>query len=346
MVKWERVVEIARKEAREYYKKNGIPLTLRGLFYLLVSKNIIPNTKSAYQTLSSYIARMRYLGEFEWYLIHDETRKFIWGDVGYSIADTQKILEELKNLTPEKKEQLLKEYLKSRYRVSIKQWEGQQKRVLIVTEKAAIFDIVRQIVREQLNWDVSISFARGFESATAIKSVADWIKEQIDNGIQPVVIFVYDFDPSGEYASIRDFTFRTLLVSINNDTEKWLEKWNDAKSDEEKEKILNSLINSIKIKPIFEKVMLTIEQVKAYNLPPVPEQEEVRRKLERDPRARWFAEKYGFLGQVEVDAIISIRPDEARRILDEAIRKHFDMNIYQSVKEREDKLREEVNKLL
>jgi len=42
--------------------------------------------------------------------------------------------------------------------------------------------------------------------------------------------------------------------------------------------------------------MFVWDQVKRYNLLSEPQDPETRKKLERDPRARMFLEKYGFLG--------------------------------------------------
>ena len=51
-IDWSHVIQVAHEEASNYYSNFGTALTLRGLFYILVSKNIIPNTKNAYKSLS------------------------------------------------------------------------------------------------------------------------------------------------------------------------------------------------------------------------------------------------------------------------------------------------------
>jgi len=344
MIKWSQVVKIALKEARDYYDKNRMPLTLRGLFYILVSKNIIPNTRTSYGSLSAALAKARYEGHFPWYLIHDKVREISWGDVGYSIADAEKVVEDLKNLTPEQKEEILKQYLQAKYTVRLAQWEGQKHRVMIVVEKDALYDIVRNIVRHQLGWDITITFSRGFESATHAKEVADWIKRMKGNNIVPVILLIYDFDPSGEYASIRDFMFRVLLLARGKQIDKLLSEWLGAKDDEERRKILDGLTNEVGIQ--WKKIMLTWDQVNKYNIPPTPENEEVIKKLQRDPRKKWFMEKYGNLYQAEVDALLALNIDEAKRIIDEAIRQYFDAKIYEQVKAREEELRRKAEELI
>ena len=344
MVSWDDVVKISLRQARDYYNTNAIPLTLRGLFYILVSNNVIPNTRNAYTTLSRVLAEARYHGRFPWHLIHDKVRDITWGDAGYSIADAEKVLEELSKLSDEDKEKMLKEYLKSKYSIRLSQWEGQKYRVMIVCEKDAIYDIVKNIVRYQLNWDITITFSRGFESASQAKLISDWIVSQKQNGVTPVLLLIYDFDPSGEYASVRDFVFRVLaLTKRDNDSERLFKYW-DRSDDEGKMWLLNTLTNDVGVK--WEKVMLTWEQVVKYNIPPTPENEEVKKKLERDPRKKWFMEKYGNLYQAEVDALLALNVNEAKRILDEAIRKYFDEEIYKQVKERERELKRQVEEKL
>ncbi|MEM4554146.1 MAG: hypothetical protein QXI86_07985 [Ignisphaera sp.] len=99
--------------------------------------------------------------------------------------------------------------------------------------------------------------------------------------------------------------------------------------------------------------MLTWDQVKRYNFPPVPQDpdtkrklDDTKRKLERDSGARMFVEKYGCLRQVEVDAMVALCYDELRRILDEAVRKYFDFNKYQEVAKKEEELKRKVSDLL
>ena len=72
---WEEIAKISYHEAKNYHSQQGDSLTLRGLFYILVSKNVIPNTKSSYKTLSDVLAKKRYKGEFPAYLLKDVTRK-------------------------------------------------------------------------------------------------------------------------------------------------------------------------------------------------------------------------------------------------------------------------------
>jgi len=343
MVNWKEIIEIAKEEAIKYYQQNGIQLTLRGLFYILVSKNVIPNTRNYYVSLSRTLAYARYIGEFPYYLIHDKVREISWGDVGYSISDANKVIEELNNLTEEEKQEIIKNYLKSRYSIRLLQWENQQYRIILLVEKDAIYDIVYDIVRNKLGWDITIACSRGFESASEILKISNHINKLREKGIKPVLFFIYDFDPSGEYASIRDFIFRVLAILKRDKTYKLLYDWVTSNEDG-KEKIIEDLSNELNV--TYKKIMLTYEQVIKYNIPPTPESQEAIEKLKRDPRKNWFIEKYGNLYQAEVDALISLNINEAIKIIDNEIKQFFDMKIYEEVKKKEEELKKQVEEKL
>ena len=56
-----------------------------------------------------------------------------------------------------------------------------------------------------------------------------------------------------------------------------------------------------------------------------------REKLERDPRAANFLEKYGELRQVELDALPAIVPDQFRQLILDSVDKFFDERIHQEM---------------
>ena len=72
------ITKYAIPTVNELVQKIG-PISLRTLHYNLVSREIIPNTRSGYNTLSKYIVKARKEGRFSWDNIIDETR--------HSIAD-------------------------------------------------------------------------------------------------------------------------------------------------------------------------------------------------------------------------------------------------------------------
>lgn len=53
-----------------------VPLTLRQIFYRLVSALHIPNTVAAYKRLSRILVKARLEGDFPWDKMEDRTREF------------------------------------------------------------------------------------------------------------------------------------------------------------------------------------------------------------------------------------------------------------------------------
>lgn len=56
------------------YSRQGYTLTLRQLYYQLVSADIIPNDDIVYQKLSSILGDLRYHGAIDWQAIEDRGR--------------------------------------------------------------------------------------------------------------------------------------------------------------------------------------------------------------------------------------------------------------------------------
>lgn len=62
-------------EIIEEYQGIGLRLTLRQLYYQLVTKNIIPNIERSYKNLSSFLNDARLAGFVDWDAIEDRVRQ-------------------------------------------------------------------------------------------------------------------------------------------------------------------------------------------------------------------------------------------------------------------------------
>jgi 5S rRNA maturation endonuclease (ribonuclease M5) len=167
---------------------------------------------------------------------------------------------------------------------------------------------------------------KGYDSATNIKELADDIKEIAKSGKKPVVLALGDFDPSGEDIP-RDARDRIRMLS-GVDFE-------------------------------FEKIAVTKTHVLTLGLPPAPESQEEIEKLKRDPRYKSyiaklqsdpelsaFAQRYGGLVRIELDALVSLKPDVFKKILKEAIERHFDWQVYNTVtKQKEEELKKKAEEI-
>jgi hypothetical protein len=318
MGKWDAVVREALREAQSYYQQYGTALTLRGLFYILVSKNIIPNTVTAYHQLSSRLAKARYEGQFPWHLLRDTTRRSIKLEKETQYPDRPLSAEELKRI--------LEYYIKHYTNVSINPWEDQKHRVIVVVEKEALGDLVARFIEEVWGFGVyAVRVIRGYDSATDVHLLAETIASLPENQ-KPVILQLGDFDPSGEDI-VRDLRERLMMLSKRSDI-------------------------------IFEKIAVTLDQIVELQLPAKPESIDEIQKMRRDPRYKGYIERLTSLAQldervkkliemygspeirVELDALVALAPDRFKQILRTAIEKYFVWNIYNTVtKQREDELR-------
>lgn len=58
-INWSLIIEEAKKAAVGYIREVRTAPDLRGIFYILVSKELIPNTDSYYRSLSKKLVRAR-----------------------------------------------------------------------------------------------------------------------------------------------------------------------------------------------------------------------------------------------------------------------------------------------
>jgi hypothetical protein len=318
------LVETALREAEAYYERHGTPLTLRGLFYILVSKNIIPNIVYSYQKLSRVLAQARYSGAFPWFLLKDATRRTIWME---PLTHYQ-----TKPLSPEEIRKIIEDYVGRYYDVSVNPWEDQKYRIVVVIEKEALADAVSKFISETFPFGVyQVRVIRGYDSATDVHNLAETL-ESIPSNQVPVILQLGDYDPSGEDI-VRDFRDRLRMLSRRNDI-------------------------------IFEKNAVTLDQIIGMQLPARPESLEEIQKMRRDPRykkyissiqklaenderVRRLVEMYGSPEiRVELDALVALRPSEFKEILKKAIEKYFDWDVYNSVtKVKEEELRKMAEEL-
>ena len=161
-----KLIEAARKVLSEYN-----PMTLRQVYYQLVSRHIIDNNRGEYQRLSNALVKARQEGLIHWYWIEDRTRKPRRPSMFNDLRD---FLDAVKNS----------------YRRDI--WTSQSRYVEVWLEKEALAGIF-----EQITWKYGITLVvgRGYNSWTALHDAAGRIKRMA----RPATILYFgDFDPSGE----------------------------------------------------------------------------------------------------------------------------------------------------
>lgn len=171
-------------EIIEDYQDQGYTLTLRQLYYQLVSLNVIPNQVREYKKLSRVLTEGRMAGLVDWDAIEDRLRRpqnvYTVTSVKDALVDTHK-----------------------QYRLN--RQLGQSTHIEVWVEKDAISSILKRITER---YGINILVNRGYGSVTAIKDAYDRFEWRIGNHDKDVVIlYLGDHDPSG-LDMIRDINAR------------------------------------------------------------------------------------------------------------------------------------------
>lgn len=147
------------------------PMTLRQVYYQLVSKHVIDNNRGEYQRLSGALVKARKQGLIPWDWIEDRTRKprqpNMWGGLAEFLHT-----------------------VRHSYRRDI--WASQSLYLEVWLEKEALSGIFEPITEK---YGVTLVVGRGYDSWTALHGAPERIKGMD----RPAAVLCFgDFDPSGE----------------------------------------------------------------------------------------------------------------------------------------------------
>lgn len=157
----------------ETYERQGIPMSLRQLYYQLVSKNLIDNSKSSYNALGSAVSDGRVAGLISWTAIEDRGRNLR----GLNHADNP--------------QSALKAVLDG---YSIDKWANQPYRAEVWVEKEALIDVVG-LICDKL--EVDFFACKGYNSQSEQWRAGQRFAGYVRKGQRPVVFHLGDHDPSG-----------------------------------------------------------------------------------------------------------------------------------------------------
>jgi hypothetical protein len=169
----------------EEYQAQGYVLTLRQLYYQLVSRDVVPNKQSEYSKLSNLLKEGRMAGVIDWNAIEDRLRK---PSSPASFENPREILQAAidQYALPRQKDQP----------VYIEVW----------VEKDALSGVLRRVTEK---YHIPILVNRGYSSASAMFDSYQRFKSAYNSNQSIRVLYLGDFDPSG-VDMIRDIRERTL----------------------------------------------------------------------------------------------------------------------------------------
>ena len=161
-------------EILEEFESLGYKLTLRQLYYQMVSKDVIPNNQRSYDKLGSIISRARDAGMIDWDHIEDRTR------IVRSHPHWDDGADFMRNVVPQ-------------FRLDL--WKGQETRVMVFVEKQALEQVVG---RPSMKWDIPYFANKGYLSSSAAWNVARNMMLLNDDSCNDwVILHLGDHDPSG-----------------------------------------------------------------------------------------------------------------------------------------------------
>jgi hypothetical protein len=181
------------------------PVTVRGLFYRVMSRGLVPKSEQGYSVIQRRALKMRRAGELPYGWITDGSRLRL---KPRTFSNAQAALENTAQM----------------YRRDL--WINQGRHVEVWTEKDAIRGVVSPVTAR---YDVPLMISRGFSSETFLYETAEDIN---DEGNPAVIYQLGDHDPSGVAAwddirrKLREFvdddidlTFERIAVTPEQITE-------------------------------------------------------------------------------------------------------------------------------
>lgn len=154
------------------YDAMGYDLTLRQVYYQLVSRDVIPNNERSYKNLGNLINDGRLAGLIDWYAIIDRTRNL------RSLSHWEHGVDMLGSAAA----QFRKNH-----------WEGQPNYVEVWVEKDALVGVVGDICNKL---DVPYFSCRGYTSQSEMWTAAQRFRRKSVTG-EKIILHLGDHDPSG-----------------------------------------------------------------------------------------------------------------------------------------------------
>lgn len=220
--------------------------TIRAVYYLLGSLSKIPLVQQGYKSLDAKIVKMRREGAIPWGFFAVKRGRSVNDGVEHYYSPEQYA----DDWTDEVEETFRSIRNPSGYEYRIPRWYKQPNMVEVWVEKEGLLGAVS-------NWfsglDVTVRALQGYGAWEFIHSAVGDIRAKMDAlGHETArILYLGDLDPSG----------KDIPRFMNEDA-----------------------LKHFGLEVDFTELALTVDQVRTYGLPEIPDAPEVRAKIERDPR--------------------------------------------------------------
>jgi hypothetical protein len=156
------------------YQDQGYSLTLRQVYYQLVSRDVIENNENSYKNIGNLVSNGRLAGLIDWNAIEDRNRS-------------------IRSLTHWKSPGEIIEAAAMGYRIDL--WESQPFYVEVWVEKDALIGIVKQVAD---GYDVPCFSCRGYNSQSEMWNTVQRMEKATAAGKTCIILYLGDHDPSGQ----------------------------------------------------------------------------------------------------------------------------------------------------
>jgi hypothetical protein len=357
-IDWVKIIREYIRPALRWYEQQGIEVRLRTIHYRLCSPpyEVIPNTASAYNSLSHFTAiARRPLG----FLIEERKKqgkkpsKQELAVAGTLLIDCfvdkvrYRLNESKEYETPQQYIDRGIKYLKSAPTwYSIPRWYKQPIHVEAWIEKDALASTFDAFLKDR---QVPIAVNRGYSSLAFLEKNWKQVEYTLKyHGKKKFVALTYgDLDPSGDdmdsgakkrwlqYQIREELYDDAVFEDLDKYGNSWLAKRTETIIDKKGRKRKRQVVFFE-----FRRMAVTEEQIAEYNLPSKPKDKNTLAKLGRDTRTKGFKKKMGGkLIAVELDALLG-NEEAALRLkqsLLEAVDEFFDQSIYDELLAQEER---------
>lgn len=255
----------------EDYQAQGYRLTLRQLYYQLVSKDIIPNKAAEYSKLSTLLKEGRMWGIVDWDAIEDRVRRpsrpywVTWVEDALRDTVSQYMLDRMSDQD-----------------VYIEVW----------VEKDALSGVLKRVTEK---YGINIMVNRWYSSASAMHDAFERFANAHDRSQSIVVLYLWDYDPSG----------MDMIRDIRDRIKEFYEGYKDLEDDTQCDSNYYGNMDFT-----VEPIALTREQIKKYNPPPNPAKRTDPRSqgfIDEHGTSSWEVDalKPEILNKILTDAILS-----------------------------------------
>lgn len=291
------------------FKAAKVQPSIRGMFYYLTDSQVVAKPNKFYKAFDSALADARRkrpidVGFIASGTFSDNTRRIIDIDDKYFSLD-DKINGRIKRIID----------LCYNFSKEIPIWLGQPNYVEVWSEKAAMTGTLNSILKDR---QVRIAPNRGWSSIEFLHKNIERLEEQISKNkdferIKDIwILYVGDFDPSG--------------LKMDGHYEREL-----------RNKLEPKLGGHVHIH--FKRIALTWLQITEFRLEHLKNailSGKDRKKLEKDPNAQWFKDKYGSLFQIQVDSLQTLQPTKFKKLLTNEVDMLYSKHIRKDILARPD----------